>query len=160
MGVIDIKNFIHRHTHTFVTIVYSFEANQSRTIKVKITTNVKMRLNCLVLCQIFSQVRSWTYVDPTPYDEFPLGIVYLEIQYSRIKNTCSGSVIGNKTIITAAHCVDNDPKTITIHLNKGYGARNFTDCKQNRDKLWSETDDECVERFINLKDGNHDHSSV
>ena len=130
-----------------------------------------MRLNFLVFYQFFCQVRSWTYVEPTKSSKFPLGIVYLEIQYARIKNTCSGSVIGNRTIVTAAHCVDNDPQTITIHLNKGYGSRNFTNCKQNKDKLWAENPNEffqdpsvtneCVERFIDLRVGdNRIYSSV
>ena len=59
-------------------------------------------------------------------------------------------MIGNKTILTAGHCVDNNPRSITIDLNKGYGNRNFTNCGQNIDKLWGE-DDECVQRHIDLK---------
>jgi len=106
-----------------------------------------------------SKVSSWTYTAPTNEDKFPLGIVYLEVQYERQKNTCTGSLIGNKTILTAAHCVDNNPRSITVDLNKGYGDRNFTNCGENSDKLWGE-DDDCVQRYIDLKPSQNSIKSV
>lgn len=97
---------------------------------------------------LLASVGAWTFTAPDQQEEYPLGIVFLEIKYDNLKNTCSGSVIGNYSIITAAHCVDNNPRQIIVDLNKGYGLNNHTNCQ--RDKLWTEGD-QCVQRMIDLK---------
>lgn len=110
--------------------------------------NAFNRATCLLLFSIQTQpTLSWTYVEPFNENNFPLGIVYLEMM-GTISSTCTGSLISNHTIITAGHCLDQFPTKIHVRLNRGY--QNTTRCRKE-DQFWSPDKPFCVLRKINLK---------
>jgi len=101
----------------------------------------------LLVSLLTKRALSWTYVEPFNENNFPLGIVYLEVT-GTIGSTCSGSLISNHTIITAAHCLDSFPTKIIVRLNRGY--QNTTRCRKE-DQFWSPDKPNCLLRKINLK---------
>lgn len=100
----------------------------------------------ILLCSLPKLTNSWTFVDTATKANFPLGLAHLEItRRNNLSSRCTGVVIANHTVLTAAHCIDDFPSKITIDLNR---AGPFNNLKCAEYKFWNPRKKQCIRRKV------------
>ena len=104
-----------------------------------------MQIFPFVYLLLLSDIQAWTYVSKATKSNYPFGIAHLEVKRrNNLSSRCTGVVIANHTVLTAAHCIDDYPVQVIVEMNRS-GPYNNRTCSTG---FWNPKRKQCIKRVI------------